>query len=451
MSCGNARVGGILPRKCFSGIGRQEKLSPLLFYGKTPAGGCLVATLPASEKGAFRRVERGSLVKRRSGIEAEGRRPIACIIPPFLLERMAEAGDSAIRRRAVVDLAQATAVHAVRDLVRTMPSLLATPSPSCCRDRLIYDAGGSDNLPGRLVRREGDRRSRDPAVNEAYDHSGATYDFYSEVFGRNSLDDAGMTLISSVHAGEADGEGYQPMNNAFWNGSQMAYGDGDGLVFGRFTQALDVVAHELTHGVQSFTSNLVYRGESGALNEHFADVFGVLVRQWSQAGAAKRGRRKEGASTKDRKATSRSERSWLIGAELVVPAATRRAVRDMQHPGTAFVNDPLLGTDPQPAHWKDRYRGTADRGGVHINSGIANRAFVLAAEALDDEPWQTAGRIWYDTMLEIPSRASFADAARVTTRIARDDHGAVAAEAVREAWKAVGVKVSAAKRAAGAA
>ena len=387
----------------------------------------------------------------RSHQPCSGRQPLACIIPPFLLERMAETGDAAIRRRAVVDLAQATAVYAVRDLVRTMPTLLATPSPACCRERLIYDARGRDDLPGKLVRREGDRRSRDPAVNEAYDFSGATYDFYRQLFGRNSLDDAGMTLISSVHAGEADGEGYQPMNNAFWNGSQMAYGDGDGVVFGRFTQSLDVVAHELTHGVQSFTSNLVYRGESGALNEHFADVFGVLVRQWSQAGAAKQAKGKGEQATKGGGAASRGKRSWLIGAELIVPASTRRAVRDMQHPGTAFVDDPLLGTDPQPAHWKDRYRGSADRGGVHINSGIANRAFVLAAEALDDEPWQTAGRIWYDTMLEIPSRATFADAARITVRIARDDHGAVAEEAVREAWKAVGVKVATAKRVAGTA
>lgn len=365
--------------------------------------------------------------------ERPPRSPLACIIPPFLLERMAAAPDPDIRRRAVVDLAQATAVHAVRDIVREMPSLLAMPSPSCCRDRLVYDARGRDDLPGQLVRREGDRRSKDPAVNEAYDHSGTTYDFFRELFGRNSLDDAGMSLISSVHVAEADSLGYQPMNNAFWNGSQMAYGDGDGIVFGRFTQSLDVVAHELVHGIQAFTSNLVYRGESGALNEHFADVFGVLVRQWRQ---------RQTESGTARRRTERAKHSWLVGAELVVPAETRRAVRDMQQPGTAFVDDPLLGTDPQPAHMQDRYTGPADRGGVHINSGIPNRAFVLAAEALDDEPWETAGRIWYETMLEIPSRATFADAARITTRIARDSHGAVVARVVREAWAEVGVKAT---------
>lgn len=353
---------------------------------------------------------------------------------------MTESADPQIRRRAIVDLAQATAVCAVRDMARVMPSLLATPSPSCCRDRLIYDARGRDDLPGKLVRREGEKRSRDPAVNEAYDYSGATYDFFRELFDRNSLDDAGMSLISTVHVAEADGRGYQAMNNAFWNGSQMAYGDGDGIVFGRFTQSLDVVAHELTHGVQAFTSNLVYRGESGALNEHFADVFGVLVRQWHEAGQG------GGNGTSSRGEEKAVGRSWLIGAELLVPAETRRAVRDMQHPGTAFVEDPILGTDPQPSHMKDRYTGAADRGGVHINSGIPNRAFVLAAEAIGGEPWETAGRIWYDAMLELGSRADFAEAARVTTRIARDDHGAAVGRAVRAAWKAVGVSVPATRK-----
>ncbi len=98
-----------------------------------------------------------------------------------------------------------------------------------------------------------------------------------------------MTLISSVHVGEVDENGtLVAMNNAFWNGEQMAYGDGDGVIFRNFTGSLDVVGHELTHGVESFTSNLEYRNQSGALNEHFADVFGVLVRQWINGETASR-------------------------------------------------------------------------------------------------------------------------------------------------------------------
>jgi len=111
-----------------------------------------------------------------------------------------------------------------------MPMVLAAPSPAGRKRRLIYDAEGRDSLPGRLVRSEGEKQAADPAVNEAYDHAGDTFDFFRDVFGRNSLDDAGMAILASVHVGEVDGAGlHQPrMNNAFWDGMQMAYGDGDG-------------------------------------------------------------------------------------------------------------------------------------------------------------------------------------------------------------------------------
>ena len=116
---------------------------------------------------------------------------------------------------------------------------------------LVYDMEnqGSSFLPGTLARGEKDEASTGPAVNEAFNYSGNTYDFYWKLFNRNSLDDKGMTLISSVHLGAN-------YNNAFWNGEQMAYGDGDGVIFIRFTKSLDVVGHELTHGVVSHTSNL---------------------------------------------------------------------------------------------------------------------------------------------------------------------------------------------------
>lgn len=259
-------------------------------------------------------------------------------------------------------------------------------------------------------------------MNEAYEHSGDTYDFYERIFNRKSLDDNGMTLISTVHLGEADEDGqFVPMNNAFWNGEQMAYGDGDGVVFRRFTRSLDVVGHELTHGVQSFTSNLTYRGESGALNEHFADVLGALVRQWRD------GEKAESAS-------------WVIGADVLVPGPNRRGIRDMEFPGTAFVNDPDLGTDPQPAHMSKIYKGAADRGGVHINSGIPNRAFVLVAKALQGPAWEVAGRIWYETLLQLTSTSQFRDCARISLQIAAQQ-GEAARKAVKSAWKDVGVPV----------
>ena len=233
-----------------------------------------------------------------------------------------------------------------------------------------------------------------------------------------------MTLISSVHVGEVDENGTRvPMNNAFWNGEQMAYGDGDGVIFRDFTGSLDVVGHELTHGVESFTSNLEYRNQSGALNEHFADVFGVLVRQWINGETALKA-------------------NWLIGAEVLVPAPTRRAIRDMENPGTAFVNDPDLGDDPQPGHMRDLYTGFADRGGVHINSGIPNRAFVLVAKALKGSAWNVAGRIWYDTMLQLTTTSQIADCARVSLQVASTPkYGAAAKKAVKSAWKKVGISL----------
>jgi len=220
------------------------------------------------------------------------RQPIQCIIPPYMLEQLTRSADPRVRDQAIAGLTQSAAVRAVRAFAQNVPGMMVVPSPAATKTRLIYDARTRDRIPGKLVRSEGEKKSRDVAVNEAYDYSGDTYDFYREVFGRNSLDDAGMTLISSVHVGEADSSGrYRPLDNAFWDGGQMAYGDGDGRVFARFTGSLDVVAHELTHGVQSFTSNLDYAGQSGALNEHFSDVFGCSC---GSGGGRSRWRRRAG-------------------------------------------------------------------------------------------------------------------------------------------------------------
>jgi Zn-dependent metalloprotease len=335
------------------------------------------------------------------------------ILPPYILERLARSVDPDIRRWARRALAQAEGYRLARRELAPAPAKVARG-----KRRAVYDAGGQPQLPGKPARSESQAAVRDAAVNEAYDHSGYTYDFYASVFARNSLDDEGMKLVSSVHVGDEDGE---PLPNAFWNGEQMAYGDGDGRIFQRFTRSLDVVGHELTHGVESFTSNLVYQGQSGALNEHFADVFGVLVRQWKHSEPV-------------------SEASWLVGADILVPAPTRRAIRDMEAPGKAFTDDPYLGTDPQPAQIKDAYTGKLDRGGVHLNSGIPNRAFVLAAKAMGGRAWETAGRIWYDAMLRLTSLSGFLDCARATLGLARD-HGAKTERAVRDAWRAVGITV----------
>ena len=352
------------------------------------------------------------------------RYPLHCIVPPYIIERLARSSDPTIRACAHCNLHADAAFRAQRLAAGTRPAAFVQASPSGAKHRVVYDAGNTPNLPGERVRVEGQGATQDPAVDEAYEGAGITYDFYEQLFQRRSLDDQGMTLISSVHVAEQSyDEGPAPLNNAFWNGEQMAYGDGDGVVFTRFTQALEVIAHELTHGVQSFTSNLTYSGQSGALNEHFSDVFGVLVRQWHRAETA-------------------SQADWLIGSEILVPAPTRRGIRDMLMPGTAFKDDPDLGDDPQPAHMEHLYTGTADRGGVHINSGIPNRAFALAARALGGNAWDVAGRIWYAALLQLPSDSDFAGCAALTVRIAGSDYDATARKAVADAWKAVGVKIT---------
>lgn len=352
------------------------------------------------------------------------RNPLHCIIPPYILERLTFSAQARIRALAITNLASSSAFVATRTSAQAMPTLMASKSPQGGKNRLVYDAKGTNTLPGTLARSEGQAATGDAAMDEAYEGSGDVYDFFHELFGRNSLDDNGMSLISTAHVGDVDFDGkFVPLNNAFWNGQQMAYGDGDGEVFKRFTGSLEVIGHELSHGVQSFTSNLNYQGQSGALNEHFADVFGILVRQWKQG-------------------TSAEASSWVIGAELLEPAPTRRGIRDMEHPGTAYVDDPELGDDPQPASMKQLYVGAKDSGGVHINSGIPNRAFVLTAKALGGNAWDVAGKIWYETLLQLHSGSQFIDCARISVQVAADkQYGPAAKKAVKAAWKKVGINV----------
>ncbi len=337
------------------------------------------------------------------------------IIPPHMFDQLTKSGDAKIRQQAIDAIAAGSAARAVRSTLAMMPGWAAIPSPSAKRHRLVYDVkhGSFSDLPGTLVRGEGDPRTEDPAVNEAYSYSGTTYNFYKRVFQRNSLDDRGMSLLSSVHLG-------RNLNNAFWTGEQMCYGDGDGRIFIRFTKSLDVVGHELSHGVVSHTCNLVYANEPGALNEHFADVFGSLVKQW---------RRRQSVKSAD----------WMIGNDIMGPATTAKCLRTFKAE-KAYEDDPLLGTDPQPKHLRDKYTGSADYGGVHINSGIPNHAFYLVAKEIGGKAWERAGRIWYKTLLKLTSTSQFTDMVENTIETASTLYGSGSTEhkAVVKAWKTVG-------------
>lgn len=344
------------------------------------------------------------------------RNPFSCFVPPYITDEMARSTDPAVRDAALETVKLSASARTMRFMTQMMPQLSAIPSPSGSKYRLVYDmreVGNMLSLPGTLVREEGGGESGDPAVNEAYEFAGTTYDCYKDVFGRNSLDDKGMQLISSVHFGRR-------LQNAFWNGFQMAYGDGDGQIFLRFTKSLDVVAHELTHGVITHTSNLVYQGEPGALNESFADVMSAIVVQW------------------DRKQNV-NEADWLMGNELMGPGLGKeaRAFRVFDE-GKAYENHPVLGTDRQPKKYKDRYTGTDDNGGVHINSGIANHAFYRVAMELGGNSWEVAGQIWYETLLSLRPTSDFRHCAETCVQVARRNY-ARAEEAVFQGWQAVGV------------
>lgn len=351
------------------------------------------------------------------------RNPLHCVLPPHMLKELAEQGTPEERERAMRSLVLSGQIRGQRQQIAELISRPIAREAVAVKQRIIYDAGGQTELPGRRLRGEGDPPTGDVAADEAYDGAGATFDLFQVMYGRNSIDDRGMDLISTVHYG-------QSYDNAFWDGKQMTYGDGDedlpeaDRLFNRFTIAIDIIAHELTHGVTQYEAGLVYRNQPGALNESFSDVFGALVKQ------------------RQRNQTA-AEADWLIGEGLFTRNVNATGIRSMKAPGTAY-NDPKLGKDPQPAHMRDIYKGFEDNGGVHINSGIPNYAFYLAARELGGYAWEKAGRIWYITLRDkLRPTSTFWDAARETYQVAGDLFGAGSLEqqAVRNGWTAVGLTV----------
>jgi len=223
-----------------------------------------------------------------------------------------------------------------------------------------------------------------------------------------------MDLKCNVHYGEK-------YNNAFWDGDEITFGDGDGNIFVNLAKSLDVIAHELGHGVVQWTANFVYKNQPGALHEHFADVFGSLITQYAEG---------QTADTAD----------WLIGDEIMGPELYGEALRSMCAPGSAYDND-LLGKDPQPDHMRDYYSGSADLGGVHINSGIPNKAFCLTAREIGTEK---AALIWYTALQRLWSTADFNDAVgqivKASRLLVKDGKVQLGSpQKVRAAFKAVGL------------
>ena len=229
------------------------------------------------------------------------------------------------------------------------------------------------------------------------------------MFDRSSYDGAGADVSLTVHYG-------RDYDNAFWDGTQLVFGDGDGEIFDRFTKPVDVLGHELTHAVTEHSAGLRYQDQSGALNESVSDVFGTCLKQWLLG-------------------QSVDEADWLIGAGLFMPGVAARGLRDMANPGTAY-DDPRLGKDPQGASMDEYVDTNDDNGGVHLNSGIPNRAFHLAATAIGGRSWEGAGAIWYAALTggQVGATTDFAGFAAATVAAAGEH-----ADAVRQAWETVGV------------
>jgi len=311
-----------------------------------------------------------------------------------------------------------------RDLVyadaRTGDLVLRAPQIHRARNRNTYNGNSSSSLPGTLVLTETGGSTSDSAISTAHAHAATSYDYYKNVHNRDSYNNAGAQIKTTVHH-------QVNYNNAFWNGTQLVYGDGDGTQFYMLGNALDVGAHELSHAVTTYSANLTYANESGALNEATSDIMAAAVEAW-----------KDGAVSSD---------TWKVGEDITTPNISGDALR--------YMNDPVADGDSYD-YYPTRYTGTGDSGGVHLNSGIANLAFKLmvtggthprnkttvVVPALHSTAMTSidmGAKIWYRALtVYMNSSTNFLGARQATTQAATDLYGATAAAAVNLAWDAVG-------------
>ena len=356
------------------------------------------------------------------------RHPLSCIIPPYMNLKLAN-NDKFEKKLLAAHVSSYTIDAQIRARRKAFTRLnrqgkeimalaaLKKPSKKIAMNREVYTAGNKQVQPGTLVRKEGQAESKDKDVNNVYDASGYTWDFYYSLFQRNSIDNKGLKLIQTVHFGKK-------YDNAFWDGQQMIYGDGDGKIFDSFTSDIDIVGHELTHGVVQYETNLAYQDQSGALNESLADIFGSMIKQ--------RVLNQDAASA-----------DWLIGENVL--RGKQYALRSLKAPGTAYKNHPDLGTDPQPAQMSGYTNDPFDNGGVHLNSGITNHAFYLACVDVGGFSWEKVGRVWYAAMCDkkgVPTTASFLDFKNATIGHAEKlfKGEKTVAQAIKKAWDSVGVE-----------
>ncbi|KGQ04434.1 Protease prtS [Beauveria bassiana D1-5] len=396
------------------------------------------ASLLAREKVSLARTELFATLTQPRGYTSQQRHHV---VPPHVFRQIsdAEVNDEKTRKRAKDNLEHVEGVIAQykssqeKDAQKSIDAQAKSEKETC---RAVYDAQhttNEDSLPGKLIRKEGQKAAKDKAVNEAFDNVGSTLKFYKEHFDWITTDNKNADVISSVHFGEEYENACKlsahlsmflllalSLTSTVWDPTvrQMVFGDG-GDFLNNFTASVDVIGHELTHAITEHTSPLDYQGQPGALNEHVSDVFGIMVKQMVE----------------DEKSDAAD---WLIGEDCLLPGVKGMALRSMKEPGTAY-NDPRFGKDLQVSHMKDFKQMYEDNGGVHIFSGIPNKAFYLAATAFGGYSWEKAGQIWWKTMNsgKIPSRCTFLQFADVTVDVAEEEFKA--GKIVRKAWDDVGV------------
>ncbi len=280
--------------------------------------------------------------------------------------------------------------------------------------RKTYSANNGSSLPGSLLFNEGGSSS-DSTAMAAYNNAGTTYNYYSSKHSRDSYNGSGATITQTVHYSSN-------YNNAYWNGSQMVYGDGDGSTFAPLSKALDVVAHELTHAVTQYEANLTYSYESGALNEAMSDIFGAAAEAYSDGGV--------------------NSNTWKIGEDIYTPGTSGDALR--------YMNNPTADGSSYD-YYPERYTGSGDNGGVHLNSGIANLSFYLMVNGGTHPRGKTsvsvpaigmtrAEKIFYRALtVYMTSSTNFEGARSATAQAAKDLYGTTYEANVHKAWDAVGV------------
>ena len=357
--------------------------------------------------------------------------PVQCILPPYLTDKLADSPNKNLSKIALNTKFRNFRLRGDREFFKTINDqqktllgvMAAKPPKAAVLKMEVYNCNraASTTSATLLWNTSSEKLPTDKDAKNVINAGKGTWSFYNDLFGRNSIDNLGMTIQQYIHYDKK-------YDNAFWDGRRMIFGDGDGTIFGSFTTDIDVIGHELTHGVTQYEANLDYHVQAGALNESFSDVFGILIKQRMLNQDVK-------------------QSNWLIGENVLL--GDNYALRSMKEPGTGYKGHPELGDDPQPATMDGFVKlpdtSAGDWGGVHYNSGIPNYAFYVTAFNMGGFAWEKAGKIWYSALTDkanLKKNATFSDLRKLTIKYAGQLFGLKSLEvkAVTDGWNAAKVK-----------